>query len=54
MTLHNFIRDNAIYDDDFENYEDNLDEDFHDDASIGIDEYDIRAFRDSTARTLLS
>jgi hypothetical protein len=54
MTLHNFIRDNAIYDDDFENYEDNFNEDFHDDASIGIDEYDIKAFRDSIARTLLS
>jgi hypothetical protein len=54
MTLHNFIRDNVIYDGDFENYGDEFDEDFHYDASIGIDEYVMRAFRDSIANTLLS
>jgi hypothetical protein len=54
MTLHNFIRDNAIYDDNFENYEDDFPEDFHDDASIGIDESDMRTFHDSIAATLLS
>jgi hypothetical protein len=53
MSLHNFIRDNALYDDDFENYEDELSKDFHDEASIGIDEYDMGAFRDSIAATLL-
>jgi hypothetical protein len=42
------------YDDDFENYEDDFPEDFHDNASIGIDEYDTGAFRDSIAPTLLS
>jgi hypothetical protein len=54
MTLHNFIRDNVIYDGDFENYGDEFDEDFHYDASIGIDEYGMRAFHDSIANTLLS
>ena len=54
MALHNFIWDSAIYDDDFENYEDEFPEDFDDDASIGIDEYDMGAFRDSIATTLLS
>jgi hypothetical protein len=54
MTLYNFIMDNAIYDDDFENYENDFLEDFHDDASIGIDEYDTRTFHDSIVTTLLS
>lgn len=54
MVLHNFIRDNALYDDDFENYEDEFPEDFHDDASIANDEYDMGAFRDSIAATLLA
>jgi hypothetical protein len=53
MVLHNFIRDSAIYDDDFENYEDEFSEDFDGDASIGIDEYDMRSFRDSIAAALL-
>jgi hypothetical protein len=46
MALHNFIRNSALYDDEFR-------EDFHDEASIGIDEYDIGAFRDSIAVALL-
>jgi hypothetical protein len=54
MTLHNFIRDNVIYDDDFENYEDEFPEDFDDDASIRIDEYDMGAFHDSIVAALLS
>jgi hypothetical protein len=41
MTLYNFIRYSALYDNDFENYEDEFPEDFHDEASIGIDEYDM-------------
>jgi hypothetical protein len=49
MALHNFIRDSALYDGDFENYEDEFPEDFHDEASIGIDEYGMGAFRDSIA-----
>jgi hypothetical protein len=53
ITLHNFIRYNALYDDDFENYEDKFPGDFHDEASIGIDEYDMRAFHDSIAAALL-
>jgi hypothetical protein len=57
MTLHNFIRDNVIYDDDFENYEDEFLKDFDDDdddVSIGIDECDMGAFHDSIATALLS
>jgi hypothetical protein len=54
MTLHNFIRDNVIYDDDFENYEDEFPEDFDDDVSIRIDEYDMGAFHDSIVAALLS
>jgi hypothetical protein len=54
MTLYNFIKDNALYDDDFENYEDDFPEDFHGDASIGLDEYDMGAFRDTIAAILLS
>ncbi|CAN6169983.1 unnamed protein product [Urochloa humidicola] len=54
MSLHNFIRDSALYDDDFENYEDEIPEDFHDDASIANDEYDMGAFRDSIAAALLA
>jgi hypothetical protein len=53
MTLHNFIRDGALYDDDFENYEDEFLENFHDKASIEIDEYNMGAFRDSIAAALL-
>jgi hypothetical protein len=53
MTLHNFVRNSALCDDDFENYEDEFAEDFHDEASIGIDKYDMRAFRDSIATVLL-
>jgi hypothetical protein len=53
MTLHNFIRDSALYDDHFENYEDEFPEDFHDEASIGIDEYDMDAFRDFITVALL-
>jgi hypothetical protein len=53
MTLHNFIRDSALYDDDFENYEDKFPEDFHDESSIRIDEYGTGAFRDSIAVALL-
>jgi hypothetical protein len=53
MTLYNFIRESALYNDDFENYEDEFLEDFYDEASIGIDEYDMRAFRDSIAAALL-
>jgi hypothetical protein len=53
MTLHNFIRD-AIYDNDFENYEDDFPKDFHNDASIGINDYDMGAFHDSITMTLLS
>jgi hypothetical protein len=53
MTLHNFIRDNALYDDDFEDHEDEFPEDFHDEASIGIDEYDMDAFRDFITVALL-
>jgi hypothetical protein len=53
MSFHNFIRDNALYDDHFENYEDKFHEDFHDEASIGIDEYDMGTFRDSIAAVLL-
>jgi hypothetical protein len=52
-TLHNFIRDCAIYVD-FENYEDEFPENFDDDASIRIDEYDMGAFCDSIAATILS
>jgi hypothetical protein len=36
------------------NYEDYFPEDFHDDASIRIDEYDMGAFRDFIAIILLS
>jgi hypothetical protein len=50
---YNFIRDNALYDDDFENYEDEFPGDFHGEASIGIDEYDMGAFHDSIAAALL-
>jgi hypothetical protein len=53
IALYNFIRDSALYDDHFENYEDEFHEDFHDEASIRIDEYDIRAFRDSIVVALL-
>jgi hypothetical protein len=53
MTLYNFIRESALYNDDFENYEDESPENFYDEASIGIDEYDMRAFRDSIAAALL-
>jgi hypothetical protein len=53
MVLHNFIRDSALYDDDFENYEDDFPEDFHGDASIRLDEYDIGAFCDTIADALL-
>jgi hypothetical protein len=53
MTLHNFIRDSALYDDDFENYKNEFSEDFHDEASIGIDKYDMDAFRDFIAVALL-
>jgi hypothetical protein len=53
MALHNFIRNSALYDDDTENYDDEFREDFHDEASIGIDEYDMGAFRDSIAVALL-
>jgi hypothetical protein len=49
-----FIRGSAIYDNDFENYEDEFLEDFDDDASIGIDEYDMGSFRDSILAALLS
>jgi hypothetical protein len=52
-TLHNFIRDSALYDDHFENYEDEFHKDFHDQASIGIDEYDMGAFHDSIIAALL-
>jgi hypothetical protein len=34
MPLHNFIRDSALYNYDFENYEDEFPKDFHDEASI--------------------
>jgi hypothetical protein len=54
MTLYNFIRDDVIYDDDFENYEDEFPEDFDDDVCIGIDEYDMGSFHDSIAAALLS
>jgi hypothetical protein len=54
MAFHNFIRDSALYDDDFENYEDDFLEDFHDDVSIGLDEYDMGAFYDTIAAALLS
>jgi hypothetical protein len=50
---YNFIRDNALYDDDFENYEDEFPGDFHGEANIGIDEYDMGAFHDSIAAALL-
>jgi hypothetical protein len=53
MALHNFIRDSALYDDDFENYKNEFSEDFHDEASIGIDKYDMDAFRDFIAVALL-
>jgi hypothetical protein len=53
MALHNFIRNSALYDDDIENYDDEFHEDFHDEASIRIDEYDIGAFRDSIVVALL-
>jgi hypothetical protein len=53
MALYNFIMDSALYDDDFENYEDEFPEDFHDEASIRIDEYDIGAFHNSIAAALL-
>jgi hypothetical protein len=46
MTLHNFVRDSALCDDDFENYEDEFAEDFH-------DEYGMGAFRDFIATALL-
>jgi hypothetical protein len=54
MAFHNFIRDSALYNDDFENYEDDFLEDFHDDVSIGLDEYDMGAFCDTIAAALLS
>jgi hypothetical protein len=38
MTLHNFISNSVIYDNDFENYENDFSKDFYDDASIGLDE----------------
>jgi hypothetical protein len=50
MTLHIFIRDSAIYDDD---YEDEFPSDFYDEVSIGIDEYDMVAFHDFIAAALL-
>jgi hypothetical protein len=53
VALHNFIRDSVLYDDDFDNYEDEFPEDFHDEASIEIDEYAMGAFRNSIAATLL-
>jgi hypothetical protein len=53
MTLHNFIRGSALYDDHFENYEGEFHEDFYDEASIRIDEYDMGAFRDSIVVALL-
>jgi hypothetical protein len=37
----------GLYDDDFENYEDEFPEDFHDEASIRIYEYGMGAFHDS-------
>ena len=53
MALHNFIKDSALYDDDFENYEDEFTlQDLHDDASTASDEYDMNAFRDSIAVAL--
>jgi hypothetical protein len=48
MSLHNFIRGSALYDDHFENYEDEFHEDFHDEASIRIGEYDMGADEDIT------
>jgi hypothetical protein len=53
MTLYNFIRDNALYDDDFKNYEDEFSKDFHDEANIRIDEYDMGAFCDFIVVALL-
>jgi hypothetical protein len=53
MTLHNFIRDSTLYDDHFENYENEFHEDFRDEASIEIDEYDMGVFRDSIVAALL-
>jgi hypothetical protein len=51
MTFHNFIRDAYMM---ILRTEDNFPEDFYDDASIGIDEYDMGALRDSIITTLLS
>jgi hypothetical protein len=53
LSLHNFFRESAIYDDDFKNYLDEFSKDLHDEASIGIDEYDMGAFCDFIAATLL-
>ena len=55
MTLHNFIRESAIDDDDFQNYEDDTAglQGNQDEASIEIDEYNMSAFCDSIAATLI-
>ena len=59
VALHNFIKDSAIYDADFENYDDDDaiaqgTQDTTDDTSAGIDESDMGAFCDSIAAALLS
>jgi hypothetical protein len=54
MALHNFIRDSGIPDNHFDNYEDDFTEDLNHDVSIGVDDFDMGAFRDSIAAALVS